>query len=94
MISDDFTPPVLQKRFHELCDARDARSAKSTPLRSARDAFIAEAKAKEDQFNAAIRAAENPGGEISMYDLQKSIAAVAKALSGVTGERPQVTNAA
>lgn len=89
-----YTPDALRVQFHELCDERDIRLSKSGPLRDARDAMLAEMQRKRAEFDAAIRAAENPDGGLSMFDLDQSIAALARALKGVTGERPQVTNAA
>lgn len=88
MTMPDYTPDGLRKQFHLLSDMRDARLAKSGPLREARDAMLAEAARKRAEFDAAIRVAENPDGEITLFDLEQSRASICRALKGVTGERP------
>jgi hypothetical protein len=70
-------------RFWELTAAAEAIRAKSEPLRKARDAFISEAKAKDRDLVAKIRAAET-----ELFDIEAERTFLAKGL-GRVGPRPE-----
>lgn len=82
----DFTPEGLRRQFDELTGLREARLSASTPLREARDLAWNNALERRAREDAAIKAIENPDGQITMFDLDMARAAVARALKGITGD--------
>jgi hypothetical protein len=78
-----FSPNNMRKRFHDLGVTRNKKLAASAPLRTKRDAKIAAHDVEIAALNAQIKAAE-----AGLYDIDMERAALARALSGKTGEPP------
>jgi hypothetical protein len=72
-----FNVANMRARLDELNTQRESILAASTPLRAARDAFLAEKAAQEEVMNAEIR-----GVEEGLYDIDMERGLLAKALGG------------
>lgn len=74
------TQDEMRTRFHKLGAQEATIRAKSAPLRTKRDALANDARAKEDKFNAEIRAVET-----GLFDICQERAFIVRALKGETG---------
>lgn len=89
----------MRARYWEVHNAMDAVRAKTAPLREARDAFVNEAREKDEAMMAEIFALEadtglkdDKGKPLGMFDAQNELAFWARALSNV-GDNPALEGA-
>jgi hypothetical protein len=75
-----FTQDSMRARLQTLNKAREKILAKSTPVRAARDAFVAEMTAREAEMNTAVREAE-----AGLFDIDMERGLLTRALGGKTG---------
>lgn len=87
-----FTEQAMRARFWEATAEADAIKAVSGKLREERDAEAAKdapSTSRMADLAARIKAAENPEGQPSLFELENERAGLARALKGKTGKRPE-----
>lgn len=75
------SPDTMRKRFHELCEQRDAQRAKADPIRTERDKLAVAQAAEMAKANAKVAKAEE-----GLYDIEQEMAALVRAVGGKMGE--------
>ncbi len=77
----DFTPPKLRARFRDLTEQMHKIHAKRDPLRTKRDALVAEQAEELAKHDKAIAKAED-----GLFEIDQERAMIVRALGGKTAE--------